>query len=72
MIELKSYTDILLMKTTMSIGKITRLNQMSEGSSREAIWTKAVSVIKWIADKGVEVGIAALPYIIQALQNAPQ
>jgi hypothetical protein len=60
------------MKTTMSIGKITRLNQMSEGSSREAIWTKAVSVIKWIADKGVEVGIAALPYIIQALQNAPQ
>jgi len=55
------------------IGKITTLERdVKKGSSRKAIWAKAVSVIKWIADKGVEVGIAALPYIIQALQNAPQ
>jgi len=55
------------------IGKIATLDRdVKNGSSRNAIWAKAVSALKWIADKSVEVGIAALPYIIQALQNAPQ
>lgn len=30
-------------------------------------WEKVGNALRWIADKGVEVGIAALPYIAQAI-----
>lgn len=38
-------------------------------TTKEARWEKAKNVLKWIAEKGIEVGTAALPYIVQALQN---
>ena len=48
-------------------GKLSKLNTEKDKSK---VWEKAQSVLKWIADKGIEVGIAALPYIAEALKNA--
>ena len=48
-------------------GKLSKLGTEKEKSK---VWDKAQSVLKWIADKGVEVGIAALPYIVEMLKNA--
>ena len=48
-------------------GKLSKLEIEKEKSK---VWDKAQSVLKWIADKGVEVGIAALPYIVEMLKNA--
>lgn len=49
------------------VGKLTKLNTEKDKSK---LWEKAQSVLKWIAEKGFEVGIAALPYIVEALKNA--
>lgn len=38
------------------------------GAERNKVWEKAKNVIGWILDKSVDVGIAALPYIIQTLK----
>ncbi len=48
-------------------GKLSKLNTEKDKSK---LWEKAQSVLKWIADKGIEVGIAALPYIAEALKSA--
>ena len=48
-------------------GKLSKLNTEKDKSK---LWEKAQSVLKWIADKGFEVGIAALPYIAEALKSA--
>lgn len=48
-------------------GKLSKLNTEKDKSK---LWEKTQSVLKWIADKGIEVGIAALPYIAEALKNA--
>lgn len=45
-------------------GKLAQISVEKEPESR---WEKAKGALKWIADKGIEVGIAALPYIVQAL-----
>ena len=49
------------------VGKLTKLNTEKDKSK---LWEKTQSVLKWIAEKGFEVGIAALPYIAEALKNA--
>lgn len=48
------------------IGKLT---QISKKKKKNKSWEKAQSALKWIAEKGIEVGKVALPYIIQAIQN---
>lgn len=48
-------------------GKLSKLNTEEDKSK---LWEKTQSVLKWIADKSVEVGIAALPYIAEALKSA--
>lgn len=48
-------------------GKLSKLNTEKDKSK---LWGKAQSVLKWIADKGIEVGIAALPYIVESLKKA--
>lgn len=48
-------------------GKLSKLGTEKEKSK---VWDKTQSVLKWIADKGVEVGIAALPYIVEMIKNA--
>lgn len=46
-----------------------KLASISVESDKQKRWEKAGNVLKWIADKGVEVGIAALPYITKALEG---
>lgn len=48
-------------------GKLTKINTEKNKSK---LWEKAQSALKWIAEKGFEVGIAALPYIVEVLKNA--
>ncbi len=48
-------------------GKLATMQSTKDKNKR---WEKATGILKWIAEKGIEVGIAALPYIVQAIQNA--
>ena len=32
-------------------------------------WEKVQDTLKWIAEKGIEIGVAALPYIAKALEG---
>lgn len=48
-------------------GKLTKINTEKNKSK---LWEKVQSALKWIADKSIEVGIAALPYIAEAIKNA--
>jgi hypothetical protein len=47
------------------LGKITAISAEKDSKKR---WEKVSSALKWIADKGIQVGIAALPYIAKALE----
>lgn len=47
-----------------------KLATLSAEKSKESKWEKAKGILKWMADKSVDVGIATLPFIIQALNNA--
>ena len=46
-------------------GKIAAI---SSEKDKEKRWEKVSGTLKWIADKGIQVGIAALPYIAKALE----
>lgn len=48
-------------------GKLSKLNAEKD---KTKLWKNAQSILKWIAEKGFEVGIAALPYVAEALKNA--
>ena len=51
-------------------GKLLSIEKLkSSGEDKNKLWEKAKSVIGWILDKGVDVAIASLPYIMQVLQN---
>lgn len=45
-------------------GKLTAIEMSKDKKSR---WEKVQDTLKWIAEKGIEVGVAALPYIAKAL-----
>lgn len=47
-------------------GKLSSLSVM-KNRDKTARWEKAKDIIKWVLDKGIDVAIAALPYILQAL-----
>ena len=47
-------------------GLLSRVESAPDKPSR---WEKIKNALKWIADKGIEVGIAALPYIVDALKR---
>lgn len=36
--------------------------------NKDKLWKSTQSILKWLADKSVEVGIAALPYIVSLLE----
>lgn len=40
----------------------------SAQKTKESKWNKAKGILKWLADKSVDVGIAALPYILDNLR----
>lgn len=44
-----------------------KLAAISAEKDKNKKWEKAKNALKWIAEKGIEVGIAALPYIAGAL-----
>lgn len=46
-------------------GKLATISAEEDKQSR---WDKVKDVLKWLGDKSVEVGIAALPYIAEALK----
>lgn len=45
-----------------------KLAIISAEKDKQSKWDKVKDVLKWLGDKSVEVGIAALPYIAQALK----
>ena len=47
-------------------GKLMSIETSPDKSTR---WEKAKSALKWIAEKSIEVGTAALPYIVEALKR---
>lgn len=48
------------------LNKINELEKIVKSSNRKSKkWDKAKDIIKWIADKGVDVGIAILPLLLQ-------
>lgn len=47
-----------------------KLAKLSTEKDKIKLWEKSQNILKWIADKGIEVGIAALPYIVEALKSA--
>ena len=48
------------------IGKLAGLSAEKDKNKR---WGKITSVLKWIIEKGIEVGTVALPYIVKALEE---
>lgn len=48
-----------------------KLASLSTEKSKDSKWEKAQSALKWIAEKGFEVGKIALPYILQTVFNTP-
>lgn len=49
---------------------ISDLTKLKFSKDKNKIWDNAKSILKWLADKSVEVGIAALPYISEIVKNA--
>lgn len=45
-----------------------KLASISAEKNREQRWKLVGSALKWIADKGIDVGIAALPYLLNKLE----
>ena len=50
-------------------GKLAALSAMKSKDSSTK-WDKAKDILKWIMDKGVDVAIATLPYIIEILTGS--
>lgn len=48
---------------------LEKLKKLESDKDKSEIWKTAQSVLKWIADKGVDVAIAVLPYIVEVLKN---
>ena len=52
--------------------KIDELEQIANSNERKTKkWKGLNGVLKWIADKSVDVGIALLPLVIEAVQKIP-
>lgn len=48
------------------LNKINELEKIVKSSDRKSKkWENAKGIVKWIADKGVDVGIALLPLLLQ-------
>ena len=48
-----------------------KLASLSAEKTKESKWEKAQGVLKWIAEKGFEVGKIALPYVLEAVFKTP-
>ena len=52
------------------ISMLSKVEKAKNDKDKSKLSSKVGSVLKYIADKGIEVGIAALPYIMAALKSA--
>lgn len=61
-------SDEILSQTDKEIllGKLTAISNTNDKSTR---WEKIRDILKWIANRGIEVGIAALPYIVEVMKG---
>ena len=58
-------TELSLEEKELLAGKLAAISAEKDKQKR---WSKICSALKWIADKGIQVGIAALPYIVKELE----
>ena len=61
--------DDSILKSDDKEALITLLKELDLAQkTKESKWNKAKGILKWLADKSVDVGIAALPYILDNLK----
>ena len=61
--NMTSLPDEDIQEVLKKIDELESIVKSPDGKSKK--WSKAKSIIKWIADKGVDVGIAILPLLLQ-------
>ena len=68
--DINSLSGSVLSKEEKEIlcGKLATLSAEKNEKSR---WEKAQEILKWVADKSVELGKVALPYVLQAILTIP-
>lgn len=50
------------------VALIEKLASIHATKDKKSKWDKIKEVLKWVAEKGIEVGVAALPYIAKSLE----
>ncbi len=64
--QLENMTSLPEIEIEGALHKLSELEQIVKSSDRRSKkWENAKEIIKWIADKGVDVGIAFLPLLLQ-------
>ena len=64
--EVKDMTSLTDEQTEEILAKINELEKIVESEeSKKSKWTKAKSILKWLADKSCDVGIALLPLFLK-------
>ena len=61
--NMTSLSDADIAEIQKRIDEIEEIVNSKESKSKK--WSKAKEIIKWIADKGVDVGIALLPLLLK-------
>jgi predicted nucleotidyltransferase len=64
--EVKNMPSVLPEEQEEILDKIDKLEKIVHSKdSKEKKWDQTKAIIKWMADKGVDVGIAILPLLLQ-------
>ncbi len=64
--KIENMTSLAEKEIKEVLEKVDELEKIVESQERRSSkWEKASDIIKWIADKGVDVGIALLPLLLQ-------
>lgn len=64
--QLENMTSLPEIEIEGALHKLSELEQIVKSSDRRSKkWENAKEIIKWIADKGVDIGIAFLPLLLQ-------
>jgi hypothetical protein len=64
--EIESMTSLTEVEIEEILHKINELEQIVQSTDRKSKkWEDAKGIIKWIADKGVDIGISMLPLLLQ-------
>lgn len=67
--EIENMTSLTDAEIDEALTKVDELEQIVNSEERKSRkWEKAKDIIKWIADKGVDVGISLLPLLLKIQQ----